>query len=208
MQLSQYQEGHINWFYTKNNSLTIIGGHLGFWQLWWYAIFFRIFHPFCHPQKHMYRGKFCISLIIRSWDKKISMFFGGGWGVGGCSLFFHEGQLFVIYLFKSEKAFRMSTLFECRYLEDNFLVQSGDFCIHDYKIRFCKEVYIPPTQNRYFQKSCAIGEVAVRPNMMADLSILNFRNSWHNSFLEKHRLHHFTAFCACSSSITLDMCIR
>ena len=139
MQLSQYQEGHINWFYTKNNSLTIIGGHLGFWQLWWYVTVFRIFHPFCHPQKHMYRGTFCISLIIRSWDKKISMFF---WGVGGCSLDFHEGQLFVIYL--SEKAFRMSTLFECRYLEDNFLVQSGDFCIHDYKIRFCKEVYISP----------------------------------------------------------------
>ena len=74
MQLRQYQEGHINWFYTKNNSLT--------------------------------------------------------------------GQLFVIYLFKSQKAFRMPTLFECRYLEDNLLVQSGDFCIHEYKIRFCKEVYI------------------------------------------------------------------
>ena len=72
-----------------------------------------------------------------------SFFFGGGGG-GACSLDFHEGQLFVIYLFKSEKAFRMSTLFECRYLEDNFLVQSGDFCIHDYKIRFCKEVYISP----------------------------------------------------------------
>ena len=38
----------------------------------------------------------------------------------------------------------MTTLFECRYLEDNFLVQSGDFCIHEYKIRFCKEVYIYP----------------------------------------------------------------
>ena len=36
----------------------------------------------------------------------------------------------------------MSTLFECKYLEDNFLVQNGDFCIHAYKIRFCKEVYI------------------------------------------------------------------
>ena len=36
----------------------------------------------------------------------------------------------------------MSTLFEGRCLEDNILVQSGDFCIHEYKIRFCKEVYI------------------------------------------------------------------
>ena len=33
----------------------------------------------------------------------------------------------------------MSPLFECRYLEDNFLVQSGDFGIHKYKICFCKE---------------------------------------------------------------------
>ena len=149
MQLRQYQEGHINWFYTKNNSLTIIGGHLGFWQLWLYIFFFRIFHPFCHPQKHMYRGKFCISLMIRSWDKKISIFFfffffGGGGGGGGCSLDFHEGQLVVIYLFKSQKAIRMSTSFECRYLEDNFLVQSGYFCIHEYKICFCKEVNISP----------------------------------------------------------------
>ena len=39
----------------------------------------------------MYRGEFCISLIIRRWDKKISFFFfwggggggGGGGGVGG-----------------------------------------------------------------------------------------------------------------------------
>ena len=65
-------------------------------------------------------------------------------GGGGCFLDFHEGELFVIYLFKSQKAFRMSTLFECRYLEDNFLVQSGDFCIHEYKTRFSKEVYISP----------------------------------------------------------------
>ena len=57
---------------------------------------------------------------------------------------FHEGQLFIIYLYKSQKAFRMFTLFECRYLEDNCLVQSGDFCIHEYKICFCKEVYISP----------------------------------------------------------------
>ena len=34
--------------------------------------------------------------------------------------------------------------------------------------------YLP--QNRYFQKLCAIQEVAVRPNMMADLPILHFRN--------------------------------
>ena len=38
----------------------------------------------------------------------------------------------------------MSTLFESRYLEDNFLIQSGDFSIHEYEIRFCKEVYISP----------------------------------------------------------------
>ena len=50
----------------------------------------------------------------------------------------------MIYLFKSQKAFRMPTLFERRYLEDNFLVQSGDFCIHEYEIRLCEEVYICP----------------------------------------------------------------
>ena len=71
----------------------------------------------------------------------------------------------------------MSTLFECRYLEDYFLVQSGDFCIHEYKIRFCKEVYISPYPKIViFQKSCAIEEVAVAPNMMADLPMLHFRN--------------------------------
>ena len=105
--------------------------------------------------------------------------------VGCCSLDFLEVQISVKYLFKCEKAFRMSTLFECKYLEDNFLVQSGDFCIHEYTIRFCKEVCIfPLPQNRYFKKSCAIEEVAVRPNMMADLPILHFRNPWYNSFLE------------------------
>ena len=119
-------------------------------------------------------------------------FFWGGGG-GCCSLDFHEGRLFVIYLFKSQKAFRMSTLFECGYLEDNSLVQSGDF---------------PLPQNLYFQKSCAIEEVAVRPNMMVDLPILHFRNPWHNSFMEKYRLHCFTAFCACSNTISLDMCIK
>ena len=47
----------------------------------------------------MHRGKFGLSLIIRSCDKKISIFLrGGGGGGGGCSLDFHEGQLFVIYL--------------------------------------------------------------------------------------------------------------
>ena len=30
----------IIWFYTKNDSLTMIGSHLGFWQLWWYAKYF------------------------------------------------------------------------------------------------------------------------------------------------------------------------
>ena len=143
MQLGQYQEGHINWFYTKNKSLTIIGGHLGFWQLWWYVNFFRIFHPFCHPQKVMYRGKFCISLIIRSWDKNFFFFFflggGGGGGGGGCSLDFHEGQLFVIYLFKSQKACRMSTWFECKYFEDNFLFRVVIFTF-------------PPTPKSLFSK--------------------------------------------------------
>ena len=38
----------------------------------------------------------------------------------------------------------MSTLFEYRYLEDDFLVQGCDFSIHEYKLRFCKEVYISP----------------------------------------------------------------
>ena len=51
---------------------------------------------------------------------------------------------FVIFLFRSQKAFRVPSLFECRHLEDNFLVQSGDFCIHEYEIRSCKEVYISP----------------------------------------------------------------
>ena len=44
----------------------------------------------------------------------------------------------VIYLFKSQKVFCVSTLFECRYLENDFLVQIGDFCIREYTIRFCK----------------------------------------------------------------------
>ena len=65
---------------------------------------------------------------------------------------FHEGQLFIIYLYKSQKAFRMFTLFECRYLEDDCLVQSGDFYIHEYKICFCKEVYISPTPKSLFSK--------------------------------------------------------
>ena len=29
-------------------------------------------------------------------------------------------------------------------IQKMILVQSGDFCIPDYKIRFCKEVYISP----------------------------------------------------------------
>ena len=61
MQLRQYKEGHIDWFYTKNNSLTIIGGHLGFLQLWWCVFFFSIFHPFLSSLKHMY----CLSLKKR-----------------------------------------------------------------------------------------------------------------------------------------------
>ena len=76
----------------------------------------------------------------------------GGWG-WRCSLDFHEGQLFVIYLFKSQKAFSMPTVFECRYLEDNFLVPSGDFCIHEYEIRICKEVYISPYPKIVFFKN-------------------------------------------------------
>ena len=199
MQLGQYQEGHINWFYTKNKSLTIIGGHLGFWQLWWYVNFFRIFHPFCHPQKVMYRGKFCISLIIRSWDKKISIFFfifffwGGG---GGAVLWIFMRGNFSSYICLSLKKRVVCPL---------------DLNANILKIISCSEwwfLHFPLPQNRYFQKSCAVVEVAVRPNMMEDLLILHFRNPWHNSFLEKYRLHCFTAFCACSSSISLDMCIK
>ena len=76
------------------------------------------------------------------------------------------------------------------------------------KFTSAKKFTFPLPPNRYFEKSCAIEEVAVRPNMMADLPILHFRNPCHNSFLEKYRLHGFTAFCACSSSISLDMCIK
>ena len=65
-------------------------------------------------------------------------------GVGCRSLDFHEGQLFVIYLFKSQKAFHMPILFECRYLADNFLVQSGDFGIHEYKFTSVKKLTFPP----------------------------------------------------------------
>ena len=141
MQLRQYQKGHINWFYTKNKSLTIIGGHFGFWQLWWYVKFLEPFIIF------VILKNICIEVYLWWLEVEIRIFFffflGGG---GRCSLDFHEGQLFVIYLLKikSQKAFHMSTLFECRYLEDNLLVQSGDICIHEYKICFCKEVYISP----------------------------------------------------------------
>ena len=62
----------------------------------------------------------------------------GGGGGGGGNFSSH------ICLSLKKKAFRMSTLFECRYLEDNFLVKSDDFCINEYKIRFRKEVYISP----------------------------------------------------------------
>ena len=51
---------------------------------------------------------------------------------------FHEGQLFVIYLFRSQKLFHISTWIECRWLEDNFLIHSSEFCGHEYKIRFYK----------------------------------------------------------------------
>ena len=56
--------------------LTIIGGRLGFWRLWWHAkkINFNWLHRICHPQKHISRGKFCIFQILRSWDKEISLF--------------------------------------------------------------------------------------------------------------------------------------
>ena len=101
IQLRQYQEGHINWFYTKNNSLTIIGGHLGFWQLWLYVFYFRIYHSFCHPQKHMYRGIFCVSLIIRSWDKNFFFFFLGGGGGG--ALVFMRGN-FSSYILQVSKS--------------------------------------------------------------------------------------------------------
>ena len=75
--------------------------------------------------------------------KKIYIFFFFFWG----GVLFSWGATFrhiLVYLFKSQKAFYMSILFKCRYLEDNFLVQSGDFCIHEYNIRFCKKIYISP----------------------------------------------------------------
>ena len=81
-----------------------------------YVILFRIFHPFCYPQKHLYRGKFCISLIIRSWDKKISIFFFfGGGGGGGCSMDFHEED-FSSYICLSLKKRFVCPLYECRFL--------------------------------------------------------------------------------------------
>ena len=43
---------------------------------------------------------------------------------------------------------------------------------------------------------------------MVDLPILQFRNPWHSSFLEKYHLHCFIAFCDSSSDISLDMCIK
>ena len=153
MQLRQYQEGHINWFYTKNKSLTII------WRPSWILTtlvirkFFKNISPFLSSSKNMYSGKFCISLITRSWDKTWKFLFlgvgvGVGVGVGGGGgavlWIFMRGSFSSYNLFSSQKAFRMSTLFECRYLEDNFLVQSGDYCIHEYKICFCREVYISP----------------------------------------------------------------
>ena len=48
----------------------------------------------------------------------------------------------------------------------------------------------------------------MRTSMMVILQIVHFRNSWHNSFLEKYQLYCFIAFCASSSSISLDMCIN
>ena len=44
------------------------------------------------------------------------------------------------------------------------------------KFASVKKFTFPPTPNRYFQKSGAIEEVAVRSNMMVELPILHFRN--------------------------------
>ena len=44
----------------------------------------------------------------------------------------------------------------------------------------------------------------MRTSIMVDLPIVHFRNSWHNSFLEKCNLHCLMA----SSGISLDMCIK
>ena len=50
------------------------------------------------------------------------------------------------------------------------------FVFMSIKFASVKKFTFPLPQNRYFQKSCAIEEVAVPPNMMADLPMLHFRN--------------------------------
>ena len=35
-------------------------------------------------------------------------------------------------------------------IEGNFLVQIGKYCVHEYKIRFCKNFTLPLPQIRYF----------------------------------------------------------
>ena len=137
----QYQEGHINWFYTNWRPSWILTTLVIRKYFLEYFIIFVILKNICIEVNfvHLWYWEFDIRKFLFFF-----FFLGGGGGGGRCSLDFHEGQLFVIYMFKSQKVFRMSTLFECKYLEDNFLVQSGDFCIHGYKIRFCKKVYISP----------------------------------------------------------------
>ena len=135
MQLRQYQEGHI-----KNNYL---------------------FHPFCRPQKHMYRGKFCIALIIRSWDKKISIFFylfffwGGGGGGGGGGLFsgFSWGATLRHIFVEVSKSVSYVHLIWMQIFRRQFSGSEWWFCIHEYKIRFCEEVYIPPYPNIVIYKN-------------------------------------------------------
>ena len=58
---------------------------------------------------------------------------------------FHEGQLFVIYVFISQKLFHISIWIECRSVEDSFLIHSSDFCGHEYKFSSVKNFTFPPT---------------------------------------------------------------
>ena len=64
---------------------------------------------------------------------------------------FHEAQLFDTDKIISQKSFHILNRLECRYLEDNFLVQRDEFCVHEYKIRFCKKNFtFPPTPESLF----------------------------------------------------------
>ena len=148
MQLRQYQEEHINWFYTMNKSSTIIGSHLGFWQLWWYVNFFRIFHHIFHPQKYMYRGKFCIYLIIRSWDKKMSSFF---WG-GGVLWIFMRGRFSSYIYLGLKKCFVCPLYLNADILKIIFWFRVVIFVFMSIKFASVKKFTFPPTPKSLFSK--------------------------------------------------------